>query len=107
MNYKNLTINETTTYQDVVYPSVYLKLVDVVIKSFNEKKAEVLFQLYKSKAISETNPDWQISVNEIQNIIMQFEIGDLIIPETVAGGVKQALMRINPTWKEENIIIEK
>ena len=106
MNYRNLTINEQTTYQDNVFESVYLMITDLSINSYNEKKAQVLFSLYKSKQTAETHPEWAININEFDNITITFVEGDVINRDTIAGGVKQALCRMFPSWNPDKIVIE-
>jgi len=68
-------------------------------------KAEVMFDIYKNKETSISHPDWRKSVDQIQTINMLFGEGDQITPETIAGGIKQALLRMNPEWKPGNILI--
>ena len=104
--YKSLQINEQVTYQDETYSGCYIKVIDISIPSFNQMKAEVLYSAYKTKQISEQHPEWQISVDQIQQIFLPFQIGDIINYDTVAGGIKQYLLAVNPTWYEENIVIE-
>ena len=104
--YKGITVNEPTHYQDNVYNSVYLKVLDVKIESLNSLSATCIISIYKTKAISVSNPEWTLKTNEIGNIAISFEYGDVINEFTIAGGIKQALLRQNETWNEANIIIE-
>lgn len=105
-NYKNIVVNEPTHYQDQTFSSTYLKVLDVRIESLNALSALCILAVYKSKQISEDSPEWTLKTNEISNVAISFEFGDVINEFTIAGGIKQALLRQNETWSEANIIIE-
>lgn len=106
MNYKNLIIKEKTTYQDSEYPEVFLKINDLSIPSFNDGKAEIIYSIYKSEQTANTHPEWSIQVNEIQRVQLTFAEGDMVTPDTVAGGVKQYLLATHPDWEADNLIIK-
>lgn len=106
ITYKNLTIKEPTHYQDQVYNEVYVVVKNWAVPNGNDLKATIFVDVYKSKAISLTNPEWKLNINEVQNMQISFEFGDIINATTIAGGIKQALLATYPNWNAENIVIE-
>ena len=107
--YKNIQINQTVSFLDEQLTSCYLKIVDVSIQSIASLAAAYNVKIYKTKALSESNPEWNISVLEIPNssiiqFTAEFSQGDLMLK--ISEALKTKLLELNPTWLAENIIIE-
>jgi len=106
ITYKNLTIKEPTHFQDQTYTEVYVVVRNWSVPNGNDLKATIFIDVYKSKSISVSNPDWKLNTNEVQNMQISFVFGDVINATTIAGGIKQTLLATYLNWDEKNIIIE-
>jgi hypothetical protein len=107
--YKNIQINQEVTFQGSTLSSCYLVINQVGIAQISNLIANYRVLVYESKLKYETNKDWRIKVNEIQNIYdvnfsSDFNQGDLF--EKISSELKTKILSLNPTWLPENVVIE-
>ena len=109
-NYFSIQVNEKVHFQDVELDSCIIVINSASMRELTELKVAIFIQTYKSKSISESNPNWVIYTNEIQSSMILpvgriFTEGDLILK--VSEAIKEYLLIVNPTWQANNIIILK
>jgi hypothetical protein len=107
--FRNIQINETVTYQDFVLDSCYIVVSDLQVMSFKSLSALAEISVYKNRTIAQNNPDWKIYPAQIPYpcvfpIGAEFTQGDIFTK--ISEAIKLLLLETNPTWKNNNIIIE-
>ena len=106
--YHNLIVNENVHFQGDSTNSCYVVISDVSINSLKDLSAMYMVRVYKTKAIYQQNEQWYIPTAEITTTRVQFTAeftqGDLFLK--ITNELKTALLKINPTWKASNIVVE-
>jgi hypothetical protein len=109
--YKGIQVNEPVIYMDDTLSSCYIKIISVSIPSdLLSFIAMYTLTVFKTKEYATSHPNWVITVQEFSSsqqiqFSPEFTQGDLV--QMISQELIYKLLELNPTWDEDNLIIDE